>query len=154
MNEIQKVSLKSLKLGTVVVHAKLIFLYFQISAKQNCYGFTRGDYLELFPGIPGNSGNRGNPTRGDHPTRGDLPSRGDLPCRVSEKGGSREATSLLSSWWWMMNEWNPKSFFKIAETWHSCCSCQVNIFVFPDFQTWIGFFSTLFEQNQKTRKMQ
>ena len=84
-DEIQKVSLKSLKLGTVVVHAKLLFLYFQISAKQNCYGFTRGEYLELLPGFPGNSGNRGNPTRGD------------LPCRVSEKGGSREATSLLSS---------------------------------------------------------
>ena len=81
MNEIQKVSLKSLKLGTVVVHAKLLFLYFQISAKQNCYGFTRGDYLELLPGFPGNSGNRGNPTRGD------LSARGDLPCRVSEKGG-------------------------------------------------------------------
>ena len=48
---IQKVSLKSLKLGTVVVHAKLIFLYFQISAKQSCYGFTRGDYLELLPGF-------------------------------------------------------------------------------------------------------
>ena len=90
-DEIQKVSLKSLKLGTVVVHAKLIFLYFQISAKQNCYGFTRGDFLELLPGFPGNSGNLGNPTRGD------LPARGDLPCRVSEKGGSREATSLLSS---------------------------------------------------------
>ena len=29
---------------------------------------------------------------------------------------------------------NPKSFFKIAETWHSCCSRQVNIFVFPDFR--------------------
>ena len=91
MNEIQNSSLNSLKLGTVVVHAKLIFLYFQISAKQNCYGFTRGDYLELLPGFPGNSGNRGNPTSGD------LPARGDLPCRVSEKGGSREATSLLSS---------------------------------------------------------
>merc|ERR1711888_284571 len=24
---------------------------------------------------------------------------------------------------------NPKSFFKIAETWHRCCSCQVNSFV-------------------------
>ena len=86
-----KVSSNSLKLGTVVVHAKLIFLYFQVSAKQNCYGFTRGDYLELFPGFPGNSGNRGNPTRGD------LPARGDLPCRVSVKRGSREATSLYSS---------------------------------------------------------
>ena len=78
---IQKVSLNSLKLGTVVVHAKLLFLYFQISAKQNCYGFTRGDDLELLPVFPGNSGNRGNPTRGD------LSARGDLPFRVSEKGG-------------------------------------------------------------------
>ena len=25
--------------------------------------------------------------------------------------------------------------------------------IFPDFQTWIGFFSTFFEQNQKTRKL-
>ena len=25
--------------------------------------------------------------------------------------------------------------------------------MFPDFQTWIGFFSTFFEQNQKTRKL-
>ena len=40
-----KVSSNSLKLGTVVVHAKLIFLYFQVSAKQNWYGFTRGDHL-------------------------------------------------------------------------------------------------------------
>ena len=58
-----------------------MFLYFQISAKQNCYGFTRGDDLELLPVFPGNSGNRGNPTRGD------LSARGDLPFRVSEKGG-------------------------------------------------------------------
>ena len=36
-----KVSLNSLKLGTIVVHSKLIFLYLQISAKQNFYGFTR-----------------------------------------------------------------------------------------------------------------
>ena len=57
---IQKVSLKSLKLGTVVVHAKLIFLYFQISAKQNCYGFTRGDLSTRVPGFPGNSRNLGN----------------------------------------------------------------------------------------------
>ena len=76
-DEIQKVSLKSLKLGTVVGHVKLLFLYFQFSAKQNCYGFTRGKYLELLPGFPGSSGNRGNPTRGD------WPGRGDLPCRVS-----------------------------------------------------------------------
>ena len=25
--------------------------------------------------------------------------------------------------------------------------------IFPDFQTWIGFFSTFFEQNQKRRKL-
>ena len=86
-----KVSSNLLNLGTVVVHAKLIFLYLQVSAKQNCYGFTRGDNLELFPGFPGISGNHGNPTRGD------LPARGDSPSRVSERKGSRVATSLSSS---------------------------------------------------------
>ena len=41
---------------------------------------------------------------------------------------------------------NPKSFFKIAETWHSCCSRQVNIFVFPESRaskSFVKFFPIL-----------
>ena len=55
-----KVSLNSLKLGTIVVHATFIFLYFEISAKQNWYGFTRGDLSTRVPGFSGNSTNLGN----------------------------------------------------------------------------------------------
>ena len=55
--------------------------------------FTRATNLELFPGFPGFSRNSG--IHRD-PTRGDFPARGDLPYRVSERRGSREATSLSS----------------------------------------------------------
>ena len=79
----------------MVVHANLIFLHFQIFAKQDCYGFTRGDYLELLPGFPGSSGNQGNPTMGDFPARGDLPAKGDLPCRVSASERALLATPFL-----------------------------------------------------------
>ena len=75
MMMIQKVSSISLKLGTPTVYADLIFFYFQIAAEQTSYGFSRGELH----------------------ARGDLPARRDWPCRVSEKRGSREATSLSSS---------------------------------------------------------
>ena len=54
-DEIQKVSLISLKLGTPILYAELIFLYFQVAAEQRSCGLTRGD----------------------------LPVRGDLLCRVA-----------------------------------------------------------------------
>ena len=73
-----------------IVHADLIFLYVQIAAKQNSYGFTRGDLSTRVPGFPGKSRNLGN-------YEGYLPARGDLPSRVSEKRGSLVATSLASS---------------------------------------------------------
>ena len=53
-DEIQKVSLISLKLGTPILYAELIFLYFQVAAEQSCYGLTMGD----------------------------LPARGGFPCRL------------------------------------------------------------------------
>ena len=43
-----------------IVHADLIFLYVQIAAKQNSYGFMRGDLSTRVPGFPGNSRNQGN----------------------------------------------------------------------------------------------
>ena len=55
-----KVSSKLSKLRMPIVDADLIFLYVQIAAKQNYYGFTRGDLSTRVPGFPGNSKNLGN----------------------------------------------------------------------------------------------
>ena len=55
-----KISSKMSKIRMPIVHADLIFLYVQIVAKQNFYGFTRGDLSTRVPGFPGNSRNLGN----------------------------------------------------------------------------------------------
>ena len=57
----QKVSLISLKLGTAVVHSKLIFLYFQIFAKQNRICLRGASYPQ------GATNSEVMPTRGDLP---------------------------------------------------------------------------------------
>ena len=107
----QKVSFISLKLGTVVVHAKLIFLYFfRISRNKTDMGLRGAtcpegfldfrEILEIW-----------------EITRGDLPAGGDLPCRVSEKRGSREATSLALLGRWRRRWGQKKTCFKSAENW-------------------------------------
>ena len=64
-----KVSSNLSKLRTPIVHADLIFLYLQNAAKQNRYGFTRGD----------------------------QPAMGDLPSGEAEAREGRVATFLASS---------------------------------------------------------